>query len=344
MKHFYLFLISFLIFACGGTPDSNILTDGSDNTDSIVELDSFAIVKNKLNKSPENRDVLFESAKFYIRHGEVDQAKQYLEKILAKDSTDLNVQKVYGDILLAELDLAGSKYHYEYIIGKDSTQAGAFIGIGKIYALLNNSPRALLYFNEALKINPYLPEPYFMKGMVYRSDFYRTRRQEDWDVAISSFQTAVEQDPNYYSAYVQMGVMHDEVGDDKALEYYNSALDIFPESLEAWYNKGMFYQNRNEVEDALVCYREANRIDSTWADAYFNQGYIHMIKTEELDSARYYFEKATYWDPQYFQAYNNLGLTYEKMGDLDNARKYYQKAIEINPDFQLAKDNLNALQ
>lgn len=342
-----IILIFALCSSCG-TEDTETTEQPIADTLVTEVTDSLQFYKDRLNADPSSPVVLYERAQYYVRHGEVELAEQDLESILAKDSSIMKVHKLYGDIALSKLDLEKSKYHYDYIIAKDSTNTGALIGMGKIYAALDNSPVALNYLNLALQVNPYLPEPYFTKGLIYRSDYYRRveedpRKEESWERALSSFQTAVEQEPNYYAAYIEMGVMYDEKGDSIALDYYNSALDIYPESIEAWYNKGMFYQTRGYVDNALECYYTLNNLDETWADPYYNIGYIHLIMTEELDSAKHYFERSTQLDPMYYQAYNNLGLTYEKMGDRVNAKRYYQKAIEINPDFQLAKDNLNAL-
>ncbi len=340
-------LILTLIVACGGEEPKE---DKSpiDITDENGVVDSLKFYQTKLNADPNNPLVLFERAQYYIRKGNVELAQLDLEQALEKDSSILKVHKLYADVNLAQLDLEKSKYHYDYIIARDSTNAGAYVGLGKLYAALNNSQEAIYYLSEALKINPYLPEPYFTKGLIYRSDYYvredeDPRKEESWNRAVSSFQTAVEQDPNYYSAYIAMGVMYDEKGDSLALEYYNSAIDIAPNSLEAWYNKGMYYQNREEVDDALNCYYTINDIDETWPDPYYNIGYIHLLMTREYDSSIFYFERATQLDPMYYQAYNNMGFAYEKKGDLNNARKFYQKAVEINPNFQLAKDNLNAI-
>lgn len=340
-------LIIALITSCGGEESNNdpILVD---ITDENGVVDSLKFYQEKLNADPENPLVLYERAQYYIRRGQVGQAQIDLELALYKDSSILKVHKLYADVHLAQLDLERSKYHYDYVLQRDSANTGAFIGLGKIYAALNNSQQAIYYLGEALKINPYLPEPYFTKGLIYRSDYYSRdiedpRKEESWERAVSSFQTAVEQDPNYYSAYIEMGVMYDEKGDSLALEYYNSAIDIAPNSLEAWYNKGMYYQNRGEVDNALNCYYTINDIDETWPDPYYNEGYIHLLMTNDLDSSIYYFERATQLDPMYYQAFNNMGLAYEKKGDFKNARKYYQKAVEINPNFQLAKDNLNAI-
>lgn len=336
-----------LITSCGGDEQKVESTDQSITNENGI-VDSLKFYQEKLNADPNNPLVLFERAQYYIRRGNVEQAQFDLESALEKDSSILKVHKLYADVNLAKLNLEKSKYHYDYIIERDSANAGAYIGLGKLYAALNNSQQAIYYLGEALKINPYLPEPYFTKGLIYRSDYYTReiddpRKEESWDRAVSSFQTAVEQDPNYYSAYIEMGVMYDEKGDSLALEYYNSAIDIAPNSLEAWYNKAMYFQNRGEVDNALNSYYKINEIDETWPDPYYNLGYIHLLMTSELDSSIYYFERATQLDPMYYQAYNNMGLAYEKKGDFKNARKFYQKAVEINPDFQLAKDNLNAI-
>ena len=333
-------IFTLLIFASCGQNQAPVVDS---NKDSVV-VDSLLWFNQKLELTPNNLTLLFERAKFHMRRENVDLAQQDLEKYLSKDSSNLNVHLAYADVRMALLDLEKGKYHYEYVLLRDSTNTSAYIGMGKMHALLDNSAQALLYLNKALMINPYLSEPYFMKGMIYRSDFYKTGREESWEIAVSSFQTAVEQDPNYYSAFVQLGVMYDEIGDSSALEYYESALTIYPESIEAWYNKGMYYQTRGKIEDALNCYRALHTIDSTWADPYYNEGYIYLLMDENLDSAIYYFEQATHWDPTFFQAFNNLGLAYEKKKDLTNAKYYYSKAVEINPDFKLAKENLNRLK
>jgi len=340
VKYFLLIIVIFLFASCNGSGDKNL----QDNSNDSVKMDSLAWFNKKVESDPTNLVILFERAKFHIRKTEVDLAQVDLETYLKKDSSNFDVHKLYADVMLSKLNLEKGKYHYQYILDRDSLNTGAYIGMGKLHALLDNSAQSLVYLNRALMINPYLSEPYFLKGMLYRSDYYKTGREESWRLAVSSFQTAVEQDPENYSAYVQLGVMYDQIGDSSALEYYNSALDIYPESIEAWYNKGMYYQNRGEVDRSLECYRTLHTIDSTWADPYYNEGYIHLLMTEQFDSAIYYFDRAVHFDPSYFQAYNNLGLAYEKKNDLTNAKFYYTKAVSINPDFQLAKDNLNRVQ
>jgi tetratricopeptide (TPR) repeat protein len=346
VKYLYITFCLLVLAACGGDsdqPDGPIDINPVDDS-TVVVFDSLKFFNDQVIANPGNADWLFKRAVFVLAKGDVAQSKSDLELAISVDSNSVDARLLYGNLQLSMTHLDTSKFHYEYILQRDSTNTGALIGMSKLYALLNNSAMADIYLSTAISVDPYLAEAYFMRGIVYRSDFYETGRDESWDIAVSSFQTCVEQDPEYYSAYIEMGVMYDQVGSDLALDYYNSALDIYPESQEAWYDLGMFHQTRGNVDEALVAYRTLNDLDSTWADPYYNQGYVHLLMTQQLDSAIYYFTKATECDPDYFQAYNNLGLAYETNNDLDNAKKSYQRAIEANPDFQLAKDNLNRLQ
>lgn len=342
MRKFIPFILTIPLFfvSCGGDTEKEISDNSEEET---VVTDSLSYYEMKLKANPNNPKVKFERAKYFVRQGDVDLAIIDLQDILSEDSTHLGANKLYADISLAMLDLESAKFHYEYVLGRDSTNAEVMLGLARIYAAIDNYAKADYYISESLRNDPYSADPYFTRGLIYRSDYYATGRKSSWDIAMSSFQTAIEQEPDYYEAFVELGVMYAEKGDSIAIEYYNSALDIFPESIEAWYNKGYFYQSTGYFNDASYCYYKLIDIDSSWFKPYYNLGYLNMLVYDDMDSAVYYFEKCTYWDPDNYAAYNNLGLTYEKMGDLNNARKYYQKAVEINPDFQLAKDNLAAL-
>ena len=91
--------------------------------------------------------------------------------------------KGYGELgadIGGTLDLEGAQYNYNYALAIDSSNAKAYVGNGRIYALLNNPGMATGYLNKAYKIDPHLSEAYFLEGMIYRSDFYETGREESW--------------------------------------------------------------------------------------------------------------------------------------------------------------------
>jgi tetratricopeptide (TPR) repeat protein len=345
MKYSILFLLLLIgTVSC----DSTAITDTNAviETDTIptIEIDSLDFLSNQIKNNSQNADFWASRAKYFIKKGNITDALLDMKSAVRLDTNNTTYRNYYGDLLITTLDLDKAMSNFEYILSIDSSNAKAYVGIGHIYALVDNPGLATGFLNKAYQIDPYLSEAYFLEGLIYRSDFYETGRDESWDRAISSFQTAVEQNPNYYSAYIEMGVMHDEQDHDIALEYYNTAIAISPNSTEAWYNKGMFFQNREKYTEAKTCYRSIISIDSLYTKSYYNQGYIHLVYEKQLDSAIYFFNQTIHYDSLHYYAYNNLGLSHERNGDLDLAKEAYRKAIDINPDFKLAKKNLHLLE
>ena len=318
---------------------------GGDFLEPPVFRDSLHAFNFYVDNYPENKEPLFYRSKFFIRNGNVAGANNDIRKALELDSTDLRFRNTYASIQLSMLNLEEVKYHYEYTLAQEPHNIDALMGMAKLYALLSNFPMAQhRYLDTVISINPYYADAYFLRGIIYRTEYELSGNPESLRRSLSNFQTTVEQNPEYYGAYIEMGVVFDNLDSTIALDYYNSALEISPKSTEALYNKGMYFQKRGYVDSALSQYHKILTIDSSFTNAYYNQGYIHLIMTGVLDSARFYFEESIKREPDHYRAYNNLGLTYEKLGEKETAIKNYKKAIDIYPDFKLAKENLNALQ
>ena len=345
MKHYFVIIIAGLVLfsSCDSSTKTIEDTVTVQDTIQIVEIDSVEYFTNKIKENSNVARSWAARSNYFLSVGNVGDALVDISTAVTLDSTNASYRVSFADLLIATLDVEGALYNYNYALSVDSSNALAYVGKGRVYALLNNPGAATGNLNKAYELNPYLSEAYFLEGMIYRSDFYETGREESWHRALSSYQTAVEQNPKYYSAYIEMGVMNYEMGNDIALDYFNTAIDIAPKSTEAWYNKGMFYQTKRNYNNAKWCYRTILDIDSTNSQAYFNQGYIHLSFEEQYDSAIFFFEKAIENDSLYFFAYNNLGLSYEKIGEIEKAKSAYRSAIDINSDFKLAKDNLHSL-
>lgn len=343
IKKLFAFVILILgIIACETpTEDNNNVADSDSTQTEVVEIDSLQFLTDQIQSNTKNAEFWAARALYFLRIGNVSDATVDMKSAVRLDSTNTTYRNYYGSLLVSNLDLETAMDNYEYVLSVDSSNAKAYVGLGRIYALIDNPGLATGYLNKAYQIDPHLSEAYFLEGLIYRSDYYDTGREESWERALSSFQTAVEQNPDYYAAYIEMGVMNEERRNDISLDYFNTALDLAPNSIEAWYNKAMYFQNRAKYEQAKTCYRSIIQIDSTYPEAYYNQGYIKLVYEKEYDSSIYFFDKTTQLDTAHFQAYNNLGLSYEYSGDIEKAKVNYRKAIDINPDFKLAKDNLN---
>jgi len=339
---FGLSVLFLTLYSCNAPTENNHSVEEKDSVKiQAVEIDSLQFLTDQIQNNTQKAENWAQRALYFLRIGNVTDAVIDMKSAVRLDSSNIIYRDYYADLLVSTLDLETAMDNYEYILSVDSSNAKAYVGLGHIYALINNPGLATGYLNKAYNIDPYLSEAYFLEGLIYRSDFYETGREESWERALSSFQTAVEQNPNYYSAYIEMGVMNNERGNPIALEYFNTAINIAPKSIEAWYNKAMYFQNRQELNSAKICYRTILTIDSLYPESYYNQGYIQLVYEKNNDSAIYFFEKTVALDSLHFKGYNNLGLANEYNGNIEKAKINYRKSIEINPDFKLAKDNLH---
>jgi len=338
---FGLTLVFLSLNSCDTPVENNHSVEETDSVKAqTVKIDSLQFLTDQIQDNSQKAENWAQRALYFLKIGNITDAAIDMKSAVRLDSTNITYRDYYADLLISTLDLETAMDNYEYILSVDSSNAKAYVGLGHIYALINNPGLATGYLNKAYKIDPHLSEAYFLEGLIYRSDFYETGREESWERALSSFQTAVEQNPNYYSAYIEMGVMNNERGNDIALEYFNTAIDIAPESIEAWYNKAMYFQNRRELNSAKICYRTITDLQPLYPESYYNQGYIQLVYDKNNDSAIYFFEKTVALDSLHFKGYNNLGLANEYNGNIEKAKFNYRKSIEINPDFKLAKDNL----
>jgi tetratricopeptide (TPR) repeat protein len=190
--------------------------------------------------------------------------------------------------------------------------------------------------NKVLKINPMNPKAYYLKGFIYLD-------LNDTINAVSSLQTAIEVDPNHYDSYIALGNIWADLKPDFSESYYNNALDINPESIEALYNMGLLFQNEERYIEAYPVYDRIISIDSTAYFAYYNKGYILLVSDSSYTEAINEFEYSLHFYPYYYQAFYNIGLCYENLGELEAAEENYRKALEIEPQFEPAAFGLSRI-
>jgi tetratricopeptide (TPR) repeat protein len=59
---------------------------------------------------------------------------------------------------------------------------------------------------------------------------------------------------------------------DKALQYYNKAIEIQSDSAKAWQAKANALETLGQTEEALRCYDKALKFDQGDAECWFNKG------------------------------------------------------------------------
>jgi tetratricopeptide (TPR) repeat protein len=192
------------------------------------------------------------------------------------------------------------------------------------------------YIDKALAIDKLNAKAYFMKGVAYKLT-------GDTVKAVSCFRTTIDQDPDYYHAYMELGLLYSLKNNSLAVDYFENALKLNPKSTEARYGLGMFYQGNGELKEAITEYDSIIHIDPKYKMAHFNIGYIQLVYLKDYKKAIEYFTDAISCDPKYAEAYYNRGYSYELMGNYQNAKDDYHKALEVRTNYQKPIDGLNRI-
>ena len=100
-------------------------------------------------------------------------------------------------------------------------------------------------------------------------------------------------------------------------------------------NKGMEYGKQGKFNEAITEFNKAIEIDPNSYNAYFNRGIAHKY-VGDYDQAIVDYSKVVEINPKADNAYTNRGNIYAEKGDYDRAISDYNRAIEINPNPKLA--------
>lgn len=328
-----LLLVTVLLQAWGCKNDAPKSTSGeSGSTTTTTPVDSaLAALNKRIAEDPDNFNHYLERAKYYGQVGEYDLAMKDIDRALVADSTQGGIYMYRGQLKFQQKDVRGAYDDYSACLRVQSTNTDCLLLKAEIDIILKNYEQAIKHINDALRLDERIAFAYYLKGRLYKAS-------GDTSLSVSSYQTAIEVDPNYYDAYIEVGLLYAQKQSRLAEEYYNSAIDLRPRSIEAWYNKGMFLQetgikNAGNYSRAFACYDTILRIDPLFSAAHFNKGYIQLVFLKDYAKAISDFTEAIRVFPAYFQAYYNRGLAQEKLGRKKEAEADYRAALAIQPQY-----------
>ena len=124
----------------------------------------------------------------------------------------------------------------------------------------------------------------------------------------------------------------------KAIEACKSALEIIPETAEAYKWWGNVLEAQGKDTDALGYYAKALQFDPQLASVYVNLGNITARKQQWQEAIEYY-RQAIEIETQLAVAYRNLGKVLLKMGELQEAFELRYQALNLEPNKATAQEH-----
>lgn len=260
------------------------------------------------------------------------------------DSNNLEVKKFYADVLnnrpdRSSEDIYIAQRHYHDLLKKDTKNQELLVSLASTYSMQQDFDKAFEYINKALKINPKYREAYQLKGSIYRA-------LGNSELMKSSYETAVQQDPDFYEGYLMLGAIYQEEKSPLCIEYFTTAAQLRPKEMEAIYSLAYAKQHFGKEEDATQLYRSMARDTSDYysSQALFQLGHMKQFRYGDLDSAKFFYHAALQVEPRLYQAYHNIGICYDLEGDKTNALRSFSKALKYNPQFELSRQYADSIR
>ena len=328
----YVFLsICFIfLFSCGqkNSGERYQLNDSAKNSASqLTEL---------IKQHPKDADLFFYRASLFLKDRNSNAALTDMESAVSLDSTKPEYFLQLGDIYFSKLFIAKAVSSFEKCISLDSKNISAELKLAELFLYLKKYDSCIQHADNALRIDKTNAKAYFIKGFMFKEN-------KDTAHAISSFQTCIEQNPEYFDAYIQLGNLFSAKKNNLALQYYNKALQLSKNSPEALYGIAMFMQENDSIDAAEKIYQKILEAAPDYKDALFNLGYIQLIYKNGYEKALEYFNAVNRLDTNDVRAVYNRGLCFEQMKKKPAAEADYRKALALNPEYELAKEGLKRL-
>jgi tetratricopeptide (TPR) repeat protein len=276
-------------------------------------------------------------AALYMQLKDFELAEGDANRALKLDTMNAKNYLVLTDVYYASNQTRKAKETLERCLKNLPKDKDALLKMGELYFYVKKYQESINMINQALEVDPYLSKAYFLKGMNYMES-------GDTSKAVNSFLTAVEQDPDYYTAYMQLALLHYQKSNPLCLDYFDNALRINPTSTEALYGKAKYYQDYGKTKEAKEFYLRILQIDPVHKTALYNMGAIALGFDKNPEEAKKYFNQAIGADQNYTEAWFARGVAFEQLRDKKSAAENYKMALKITPNYEPAVSALNKLE
>lgn len=191
---------------------------------------------------------------------------------------------------------------------------------------------SIQYFNQVIRLKPYLAEPYFYRAIA-------KIQLEDYQGALRDCNAAIERNPFSPGCYYARGYIYRQLNQwEDAEKDYTEALHFSPENRTYMLLRADTRAQMKQYDAALEDIEHMLRREPQAASVWTEKGQVCIYKKDTL-SALAAFEKATQYDKANPAVWSALGVTNLMLGHEENA--YVQLTQAINLGSKWAGDYIN---
>lgn len=150
--------------------------------------------------------------------------------------------------------------------------------LGMVFFTASLPTAAAQCFEHAGDIEPAAIRWKYYLALAYR-DSYESEK------AIKNLQKAVEIDPKYSPAYIELGDLTYKTDPSKARGYYEKALELEPQDARSHFGLGLCNSVAGNTDEAIKCFRRAVEASPSFGEAHAELAKLYL-KTNQEEEAR----------------------------------------------------------
>ena len=152
--------------------------------------------------------------------------------------------------------------------------------------------------------------------------------EKKYQEAVREYETAVNLDPKNADANLLLGLALANTGDlDRAVQYSLAAAALKP-SYSAYYNLGLIYANQGKYDLAVDAYENAVKLNPQSYQAWHQLGLVYAAALK-FDKAIEAYNKVIALNPKFAAAYQGLGSASYWSGDTPGAYAQVARMKEL---------------
>ena len=218
---------------------------------------------------------------------------------------------------------------------------------------------SIQYFNQVIRLKPYLAEPYILRAIA-------KVQLEDWEGALEDCNQAIEINPFVPNTYYTRGFIHRQLGQweeaekdfdnalkgaprnktytalradarlhkedyDGAIEDLNRLIDESPKNADLLHDKAFALLQKKDTLQAIEYFKQVAELMPNEPNNWSVVGTLSLMQDNE-EQALEYLSRAIEHGSKWAGDYINRGIVSYKRHDYKTALNDYDKAVKIAPD------------
>ena len=262
------------------------------------------------------------------------EAISHLQKLLSDNGESSNLKANIGILHHASGDSVKGKNILRDLFDKKQLNAQYSLSLFEIYFDIKDNISAAKISDEIITSFPEDWRGYYSRSLVFMDE-------DEYKSAINILDPISETFSNIFSIQYILGLCYSRIKmSDEAINFYNRALIIRPNSINVLHSIAILYDDIGEWVKSDKIYDQLIKNNPNDAQAYNNYAYSLVERNKDLQRALSYAKKAVKLEPENPSYLDTIGWAYYKMNDIKKARAFIEQSIEIEGDNSVVLEHL----